>query len=714
RLPSPTRYGHIASDWASDPESLKRCHDDIASANVIIATMLFMEDHVRAVLPQIEARRPHCDAVAGCVSAGEIIKLTKLGKFSMNAKQSGPIALLKRLRGKSKSAKKGAGAGQMAMLRQIPRILRFIPGTAQDVRAYFITLQYWLAGSDGNLANLVRFLVDRYADEDRASLRGTLKVAPPIAYPDVGLYHPRAARPIAERLAELPNSADTVRGTVGVLLMRSYVLSGDTAHYDAVITEFERRGLRVIPAFASGLDSRPAIEAFFKTGAETNVDAVVSLTGFSLVGGPAYNDAAAAAEALADLDVPYLAAHALEFQTLEDWSNSARGLMPVEATIMVAIPEIDGATVPTVFGGRMRSTAGAATGIGEMRADAGQVMRLADRVSKLVRLRATAKADRKVAVTLFNFPPNGGATGTAAFLSVFQSLLHTLRRLKAEGYTVDVPDDADALRRSLLEGNAATYGADANVHTRIAVDDHVARETHLAEIETQWGPAPGRHQSDGSGIQVLGRQFGNVFVGVQPSFGYEGDPMRLLFEGNFAPTHAFSAFYRYLREDFAADAILHFGTHGALEFMPGKQAGLTQDCWPERLIGDVPNVYLYAANNPSEGTIAKRRSAATLVSYLTPTVTHAGLYKGLADLKSSLERWRQTDPSAVEDRNDLIRLIGDQACAVDLAEVGEIIEPDTLSNRVLELEYTLIPHGLHVVGGDMDRGEHLDLLSSIA
>ncbi|MEL6872427.1 MAG: magnesium chelatase subunit H, partial [Pseudomonadota bacterium] len=183
---------------------------------------------------------------------------------------------------------------------------------------------------------------------------------------------------------------------------------------------------------------------------------------------------------------------------------------------------------------------------------------------------------------------------------------------------------------------------------------------------------------------------------------------------NFAPTHAFSAFYRYLREDFAADAILHFGTHGALEFMPGKQAGLTQDCWPERLIGDVPNVYLYAANNPSEGTIAKRRSAATLVSYLTPTVTHAGLYKGLADLKSSLERWRQTDPSAVEDRNDLIRLIGDQACAVDLAEVGEIIEPDTLSNRVLELEYTLIPHGLHVVGGDMDRAEHLDLLSSIA
>ena len=116
--------------------------------------------------------------------------------------------------------------------------------------------------------------------------------------------------------------------------------------------------------------------------------------------------------------------------------------------------------------------------------------------------------------------------------------------------------------------------------------------------------------------------------------------MRLLFEKGFAPTHAFSAFYRYLREDFGAHAVLHFGTHGALEFMPGKQAGLSGACWPDRLIGDLPNLYLYAANNPSEGTIAKRRSAATLISYLTPPVAHAGLYRGLLDLKASIERWR--------------------------------------------------------------------------
>ena len=137
--------------------------------------------------------------------------------------------------------------------------------------------------------------------------------------------------------------------------MRSYLLADNTAHYDAVIEALETRGLRVIPAFASGLDARPAVEAFFKRDGRPAIDAFVSLTGFSLVGGPAYNDAAAAAELLGGLDVPYIAAHALEFQTVEQWEASERGLMPVEATMMVAIPELDGATAPIVFGGRLEN-----------------------------------------------------------------------------------------------------------------------------------------------------------------------------------------------------------------------------------------------------------------------------------------------------------------------------------------------------------------------
>ena len=226
-----------------------------------------------------------------------------------------------------------------------------------------------------------------------------------------------------------------------------------------------------------------------------------------------------------------------------------------------------------------------------------------------------------------------------------------------------------------------------------------------ARSKAQWGPAPGKQQSDGSSIFVLGERFGNVFVGVQPAFGYEGDPMRLLFEKGFAPTHAFSAFYRWLKEDFGAHAVLHFGTHGALEFMPGKQTGLSGTCWPDRMIGDLPNMYLYASNNPSEGAIAKRRSAATLISYLTPPVAHAGLYRGLVELKSSIERWRGLTPEDEAERANLAVLVQAQASALDLApaepawtaeEAGATIAK--LADAVLEMEYTLIPHGLHVVG----------------
>ncbi|MEO0792542.1 MAG: magnesium chelatase subunit H, partial [Pseudomonadota bacterium] len=739
---------HFAAEWATQPDALAACKRDIAEADVIIATMLFMEDHVQAVLPDIEARRDHCDAVMACIAAGEIVKQTRLGRFSMSAKQSGPMALLKRLRGKSRSGSKSAGAGQMAVLRQIPRILRFIPGTAQDVRAYFIGMQYWLAGSEGNLASLIRFLVNRYASGPREALRGTLNVADPIAYPDVGLYHPDAAKPITDKLADLPmvHNRPGARGTVGLLVMRSYLLADDCAHYDGVIRALEARGLNVIPAFASGLDARPAIDAYFMEDGRATVDAVLSLTGFSLVGGPAYNDAKAAEDILRQLDVPYLGAHALEFQSIEEWRRADRGLMPIESTIMIAIPEIDGATAPTVFGGRIKGgttcagcaracKADSAKGAHQMVACAERVENLADRTAKMVALRRAERRDRKLAVVLFNFPPNAGATGTAAFLSVFESLHNTLTRLKEEGYTVNVPKTVDDLRNAVLQGNAAQFGTDANVHASIPVDDHIARERYLTQIEEQWGPAPGTQQADGTAIHVLGRAFGNVLVAVQPGFGYEGDPMRLLFEGSFAPTHAFSAFYRYLREDFGAHAYLHFGTHGALEFMPGKQSGLTDVCWPDRLIGDVPNIYLYAANNPSEGTIAKRRSAATLVSYLTPAVARAGLYRGLADLKASLDRWRSTELDAVDERRDLEDLIIEQARAVDLlddpdpsrtaedaaandnrarAHLTGVPLVQMLTKAVLELEYTLIPHGLHVVGAGYEHEHRIELLTSIA
>jgi len=703
---------HAAAEWNERPEALAEARAAIAQGDVIVATLLFLEEHISAILPDLQARRDDCDAMVGIIADAQIVRLTRMGTLDMAAPESTTRKLMKKLRGGAKGSKTDDGARKMRMLRRLPRILKLIPGKAQDLRAWFLMMQYWLGASDDNIEAMVRFLISRYCRHD--AWRGT-RAPEPLEYPETALYHPDLPDRISTDPAELP-APPAHHATVGLLMMRSYVLAGDTAHYDAVIRALEARGVRVLPAFAGGLDGRPAIEAFFRDGGVTRIDALLSLTGFSLVGGPAYNDSPAATKTLQELDVPYLAAHPLEFQTLGQWADAPQGLGPIETTMLVALPELDGATTPTVFAGRHGAggCAGCTRGCkgdGPARAMAPcpeRVEMLAARVDRKARLRRSEAAKRRIGLVLFGCPPNAGAAGTAAYLDVFRSLHNTLHALKRRGYDIDPPETVEALRAAVLEGSAAQYGQEANIADHVDAGEIVAGTPWLDEIEAQWGPAPGKVQSDGRGVFILGRQFGNVFVGLQPAFGYEGDPMRLLFERGFAPTHAFTQFYLWLKNRFRADALLHFGMHGALEFMPGKQSGPGARCWPDRLIGDMPNVYLYASNNPSEATLAKRRSGAVTVTHLTPPLSASGLYKGLAELKDSLTRWRATAPDAPE-RDEIAALIAEQAAAVDM----DGSDPEALWLKLLETQDALIPEGLHVLGETMSaeaRADYLDLI----
>jgi magnesium chelatase subunit H len=414
----------------------------------------------------------------------------------------------------------------------------------------------------------------------------------------------------------------------------------------------------------------------------------------------------------------------VEFQSLDQWGGSERGLLPVEATMMVAIPELDGATGSMVFGGRGNAAHVACTGCeractfqapasNDASAESGHDMfscperadMLAARVGRLVALRRSQRAERKVALVIFNFPPNAGATGTAAFLSVFESLFNTLAAMKREGYSSTCPPAwtrcATLSSRATQSGSAAwpTCMRASRWTTMCAASAGCIRSRRsgarrrasckaTARPSTCWASASATSSSASSRASATkatrcaccSRRASRPRMPSRPSTA--------------------------MREDFGAHAVLHFGTHGALEFMPGKQNGMTASCWPDRMIGDLPNFYLYASNNPSEGTIAKRRAAATLISYLTPPIAQAGLYKGLVDLKAAIERFRSLEPEAERERTEL---------AADDPGPGRRARPGPrraglgtrlptparwlqLAEQVLELEYTLIPHGLHVVG----------------
>ena len=590
-------------------------------------------------------------------------------------------------RGKGENGK--SHTQYLKLIDKLPGLLKFVPaaGSLRDVKHYLNLFCYFLQPTPANIHSMILYALKEYVPDERLKMI-RVSVPPPERMPSLAIYHPDApdlfesveayknwyaARPTSNVQRSTSGQGElNPESTIGLLLMRPQVVSKTTRHYDALIRAIEAEGLSVIPALSTLMDNREAVGKFFvedqaseskvqspKSNVKdknkdksknkdkdqrpqtedlhdrSRVSQIVSLTGFSFVGGPAMNDSEAAADFLRQLNRPYRSAVSLDTQTVDAWRASPTGLNPVQSGMQIAIPEIDGATEPFLYGGIP------ASGVEPMPLD-DRCAIFARRLNRWNRLRTAPRRDIKLAITVFCFPPNKGNIGTAADLDVFSSLWDILNQLKSEGYSVEVPTSADILREQLIGGNAESFAATANVAYRMRVEEYRRLCSHVNEVETDWGAAPGRVNSFGDELLIQGLQLGNVFVGVQPTFGYEGDPMRLMMARSGSPHHGFMAFYTYLAKVFDADAVVHLGTHGSLEFMPGKQVGLSGECWPDRLIGELPNIYVYSVNNPSEGSIAKRRSYAELISYLTPPIENAGLYRELATLKELLLSYRQS------------------------------------------------------------------------
>ncbi|HET6889884.1 MAG TPA: cobaltochelatase subunit CobN [Pyrinomonadaceae bacterium] len=550
------------------------------------------------------------------------------------------------------SNRRSKGHGQyLKLIDKLPAILKFVPsaGMLRDVKNYLHLFCYFLQPTPANIRSMILYALKEYA---AAPSLVRIRISPPERMPSAAIYHPDSPRLFEsfeayqkwylKRRAEIKDQRSKTEdlslnpdSTVGLLLMRPQVVSRTTRHYDALIRAIEDEGLSVLPAISTLMDNREACQKFFVDEEnQSRVSQILSLTGFSFVGGPAMNDSQAASEFLRTLNRPYRSAVSLDTQSIEAWRDSQTGLNPVQAGMQVAIPEIDGATEPFIYGGIP------ATGV-EPVALEDRCQRLARRLRRANRLRTSSRKELKLAFVLFCFPPNKGNIGTAADLDVFPSVWETLQKLKSDGYDVELPTSPDELRCRFLAGNSERFGTAANVAYRMDVQEYRSLCPHVDEIEHEWGQAPGRINALGNQLLIQGITIGKVFIGVQPTFGYEGDPMRLMMARGGAPHHGFMSFYTYLSRVLDVDAVIHVGTHGSLEFMPGKQVGMSAECWPDRLIGELPNFYIYSVNNPSEGSIAKRRSYAELISYLTPPLENAGLYREFAELKDLLNAYRQ-------------------------------------------------------------------------
>ena len=725
--------GYLIEELRS-PENYEAFEQDVSEANLFIGSLIFIEDLADKVVAAVQPHRDRLDAAVIFPSMPQVMRLNKLGSFSMAQLGQSKSVIGEFMKKRRQKNAAGFEEAMLKLLRTLPSVLKYLPvEKAQDARSFMMSFQYWLGGSQENLSNFLLMLADRYVlTEDKAL--PALQYSDPVVYPDMGIWHPMSTQ-MFEDVKEYLNwyqsrrdigedLKDPLAPCVGLVLQRTHLVTGDDAHYVAMVQELECLGAKVIPVFAGGLDFSKPVDVYFYDPLHSDrplVDTIVSLTGFALVGGPARQDHPKAIESLKRLNRPYLVALPLVFQTTEEWEDSDLGLHPIQVALQIAIPELDGAIEPIILSGRDGAT-------GKAIALQDRVEVIAQRALKWANLRRKPKLHKRLAITVFSFPPDKGNVGTAAYLDVFGSIYRVLEAMRDNGYEVeDLPESPEALMAAVIHDAQAQYASpELNVAYRMSVPEYEKLTPYSVRLEENWGAPPGHLNTDGENLLIYGKSFGNIFIGVQPTFGYEGDPMRLLFSRSASPHHGFAAYYTYLEHIWGADAVLHFGTHGSLEFMPGKQMGMSGDCYPDNLIGTIPNMYYYAANNPSEATIAKRRGYAETISYLTPPAENAGLYKGLkelGDLIGSYQTLKDTGRGGA-----IVNSIIDQARICNLDKDITFPEGDAkdftsevrdnvvglVYRKVMEIESRLLPCGLHVIGKPPTAEEAIATLVNIA
>jgi len=641
----------------------------LQGADVFFGSLLFDYDQVvwlRDRVSQIPIRLVF-------ESALELMSLTKLGAFAIGDKPKGMPKPVKFILDKfSNGREEDKLAGYISFLKIGPKLLKFVPvQKVQDLRNWLIIYGYWNAGGTENVAALFWTLAEKYLD---------LKIGdipPPIETPNIGLLHPdypgffespREYLAWYQKREEAGVQGAGCRGeknpVVGILLYRKHVITKQP-YIPQLIRRFEDAGLIPLPIFINGVEGHVAVRDWMTTDYEfqqrqigniatpslspeaVKVDAIVSTIGFPLVGGPAGSMEAGrqvevAKRILTAKNVPYIVAAPLLIQDIHSWTR--QGVGGLQSVVLYALPELDGAIDTVPLGGLVGE---------DIYLVPERVQRLIGRVKSWIALRQTPAAERKIAIILYGFPPGYGATGTAALLNVPRSLIKLLHALKDQGYNVgDIPEDGEELIRLVKETDEEMERWEKNKPFPSSANTVNSRKLEkwlgylrTSRIEKQWKSLTGSGiKTYGDELHVGGVQLGNVWIGVQPPLGIQGDPMRLMFERDLTPHPQYAAFYKWLQNDLQADAVVHFGMHGTVEWLPGSPLGNTGYSWSDILLGDLPNLYIYAANNPSESILAKRRGYGVLISHNVPPYGRAGLYKELITLRDLIAEYRE-DPN---------------------------------------------------------------------
>ncbi|MSQ06309.1 MAG: cobaltochelatase subunit CobN [Dehalococcoidia bacterium] len=601
---------------------------------------------------------------------------------------------------------------------------------------------YLLRGGVQNLQNLFLFLSDTY-------LGSSYGHEAPAPVPWEGIYHPDFS--VAETLdpdAFIARKFRPGRPAVGLLFYRAHWMSGNLGFIDALVRRLEELGANVLPVFSYSLKHSPEDEEAegeakasraltqYMAGPDGSprVHCIVNTMGLAMSElsreGPTIASGWSV-DYLDQLNVPMIQG-IVSTGSRQQWLDSTLGLGPIDTAMNVALPEFDGRIISVPFTFKEQSASEDGNGHRPVSARLQRYVPQPDRVDYLCRLALKWAAlalkpnsQKRIAIILSNYPTKDARIGNAVGLDTPASAIRILHALKDAGYRVTgIPESGDDLVHQIIQRCSNNVDTLTEEQLKLAAGHIGARQYQgwfqkfapsvRAQMQEAWGDPPGQVYRTGDQVAVAGLDFGNVFVGLQPPRGFGEHPIAIYHSPDLAPTHHYIGYYRWLRDVFKADAMIHIGKHGTLEWLPGKGIGLSNACYPEVALDDVPLFYPFIINNPGEGTQAKRRAHATIVDHLIPPMTTADSYGEIQRLEQLMDEHYQCstlDPAKLPLLEQQIWEIVQKA---DLnRDLGVDSRPDDfaafllhMDGYICEIKDAQIKDGLHILGR-VPEGEQL-------
>ncbi|BBB92161.1 MAG TPA: cobaltochelatase subunit CobN [Methylomusa anaerophila] len=526
-----------------------------------------------------------------------------------------------------------------------------------------------------------------------------------------GIFHPQADTPFTNGREHHRRYCRPDRPTIGILFPRDEWVWADLAYQTALVAEIERQGMNAMAVFshwarnpevnAPGVDD--TVQAYFYVDGMPVIDVLLNTFKFSLTVGRPVDQ-----EFLHRLDVPVLQAYGL-LQPCQDWQDSIEGMTPMEVSCSISMPEFDG----IIHGVPVAAKENLPDGTRRYLPIPDRLAAVVRKAGKWARLRRKANSEKKIAIIFHNYPATNSNIGSAQGMDSPASIRLLLQHMAARGYRVDhIPADSQTLMNELLAQatNDRRFLTDEQIENAPGKVSEVQYRQWFGELAAEnqeqlrreWGAPPGDVFYYDGELLVPGMLNGNIFITVQPPRGFGEDPGKILHSPDCAPTHHYLAYYHWVRDIWQADAVVHVGTHGTLEWLPGKGMGLSRQCYPDLAIGDLPNVYPYLITIVGEGIQAKRRGAACLIGHLPPPMSHADIYEELAELEKLLDEYAHFKLNQPGNTEVVANLIREKVLAANLSEdlpeqpFDEYVQ--RLHAYVTDIKNMQIRVGLHVLG----------------